>query len=225
MADAKTWKDIALTFAGKLITAGWSAVKACALVGVHRTAWYRRLSPPAPPGITGAAHRPGLPEPDHRCRSRRVHGAAELAGIREPLRHPGVLPDARRGALLLLDRRRAPDRGPRTGRTATAATSAREPAPNEPNPSCVATAPNQLWSWDITMLHGPGKHTYRLYAILDVFSRKVVGHRDRTHRNGRPRRRADHGRGHRKPAAPRRAPRRQRRTDAGRGAGRRRPRR
>ena len=30
---------------GKLITAGWSAVKACALVGVHRTAWYRHLSP------------------------------------------------------------------------------------------------------------------------------------------------------------------------------------
>ena len=27
------------------------------------------------------------------------------------------------------------------------------------------------------MLHGPGKHTYRLYAIMDVFSRKVVGHR------------------------------------------------
>ena len=51
MADAKTWKDIALTFAGKLITAGWSAVKACALVGVHRTAWYRRLSPPTPRGI------------------------------------------------------------------------------------------------------------------------------------------------------------------------------
>ena len=27
------------------------------------------------------------------------------------------------------------------------------------------------------MLHGPGKHTYRLYAMMDVFSRKVVGHR------------------------------------------------
>jgi len=40
-----------------------------------------------------------------------------------------------------------------------------------------ATDPNQLWSWDITMLHGPGKHTYRLYTIMDVFSRKVVGHR------------------------------------------------
>jgi putative transposase len=51
VADAKSWKDIALTFAGKLITAGWSAVKACALVGVHRTAWYRHLSPSTPPGI------------------------------------------------------------------------------------------------------------------------------------------------------------------------------
>jgi hypothetical protein len=51
MAGAKIWKDIALTFAGKLITAGWSAVKACALVGLHRTAWYRHLSPPTPAGI------------------------------------------------------------------------------------------------------------------------------------------------------------------------------
>jgi len=36
-----------LTFAGNLVTAGWSAVKACALVGVHRTSWYRHLNPPA----------------------------------------------------------------------------------------------------------------------------------------------------------------------------------
>jgi putative transposase len=52
-----------------------------------------------------------------------------------------------------------------------------ETGPKRVKPVVHATAPNQLWSWDITMLHGPGKHTYRLYAMLDVFSRKVVGHR------------------------------------------------
>lgn len=30
------------------------------------------------------------------------------------------------------------------------------------------------------MLQGPGKHTYRLYTMMDVFSRKVVGHRIET---------------------------------------------
>jgi transposase InsO family protein len=39
-------------------------------------------------------------------------------------------------------------------------------------PELLATAPNQLWSWDITKLLGPAKWTYfYLYVILDVFSR------------------------------------------------------
>jgi putative transposase len=43
-------------------------------------------------------------------------------------------------------------------------------------PQLLATAPNQLWSWDITKLLGPVKWTYfYLYVILDVFSRFVVG--------------------------------------------------
>jgi len=43
-------------------------------------------------------------------------------------------------------------------------------------PELLATAPNQLWSWDITKLKGPVKWSYyHLYVILDVFSRYVVG--------------------------------------------------
>jgi putative transposase len=39
-------------------------------------------------------------------------------------------------------------------------------------PELLATAPNQLWSWDITKLRGPVKWSYfYLYGILDVFSR------------------------------------------------------
>lgn len=42
-------------------------------------------------------------------------------------------------------------------------------------PELLTTAPNQLWSWDITKLKGPAKWTYfYLYVILDVFSRCVV---------------------------------------------------
>ena len=43
-------------------------------------------------------------------------------------------------------------------------------------PELLAERPNELWSWDISKLLGPAKWTYfYLYAILDVFSRFVVG--------------------------------------------------
>lgn len=53
----------------------------------------------------------------------------------------------------------------------------RSPKPKKRVPeSHLATAPNQVWTWDITWLGGPVKGLfYRLYLILDLFSRKVVG--------------------------------------------------
>lgn len=43
-------------------------------------------------------------------------------------------------------------------------------------PELLATAPNQLWTWDTTKLKGPAKWTYYyLMVILDVYSRYVVG--------------------------------------------------
>jgi len=43
-------------------------------------------------------------------------------------------------------------------------------------PELLATAPNELWSWDITKLRGPAKWSwFYLYVILDVFSRYVPG--------------------------------------------------
>src|SRR5205085_6791786 len=48
--------------------------------------------------------------------------------------------------------------------------------PTYAKPELLATAPNQVWSWDITKLLGPAKWTYYyLYVILDVYSRYVVG--------------------------------------------------
>lgn len=48
--------------------------------------------------------------------------------------------------------------------------------PQYKKPELLATAPNQVWSWDITKLLGPAKWTYfYLYVILDIFSRYVVG--------------------------------------------------
>lgn len=51
----------------------------------------------------------------------------------------------------------------------------RPPCHQRPAPF-VASAPNQVWSWDITYLATTVKGTFFfLYLILDVFSRKIVG--------------------------------------------------
>jgi putative transposase len=48
--------------------------------------------------------------------------------------------------------------------------------PTYKKPELLATAPNQVWSWDITKLLGPAKWTYYyLYVLLDIYSRYVVG--------------------------------------------------
>jgi len=48
--------------------------------------------------------------------------------------------------------------------------------PSYAKPELVATAPNQVWSWDITKLLGPAKWTYYyLYVLLDLYSRYAVG--------------------------------------------------
>lgn len=42
-------------------------------------------------------------------------------------------------------------------------------------PELLATAPNQVWSWDITKLRGPVKwSSFYLYVVLDIFSRYVT---------------------------------------------------
>ena len=48
--------------------------------------------------------------------------------------------------------------------------------PPVPKPVLLATAPNQVWSWDISQLPGPTTRTcFYLYVIIDIFSRYVPG--------------------------------------------------
>lgn len=51
-----------------------------------------------------------------------------------------------------------------------------EPGKHGKPTSYVATAPNQVWTWDITYLRGPIKGVFfYLYLIIDLFSRDIVG--------------------------------------------------
>ncbi|WP_433450418.1 transposase [Streptomyces sp. CA-142005] len=44
-------------------------------------------------------------------------------------------------------------------------------------PELVATAPSQVFTWDITKAAGPVKGVwYHAYVVIDIFSRHVVGH-------------------------------------------------
>jgi len=60
--------------------------------------------------------------------------------------------------------------------TATRARRAIRRHPIYARPELLATAPRQVWSWDITALRGPQPGVwYRLYVIIDIFSRAIVG--------------------------------------------------
>jgi len=48
--------------------------------------------------------------------------------------------------------------------------------PAKTKPELIATAPNRVWSWDITKLRGPERGVYyELFVIIDIFSRYIVG--------------------------------------------------
>ena len=155
------------------------AQAACTALGVSRASFYRRQRPP-----TGTA------DPS---------GTASEAGD-ESGRHPRALSDGERQAVLkVLHSPRFCDQSPaevyatlldegtylaaeRTMyRILAAAGESQERRrqrvhPRYVKPELLATAPNQVWSWDITKLLGPAKWTYYyLYVILDIFSRYVVG--------------------------------------------------
>jgi putative transposase len=52
-------------------------------------------------------------------------------------------------------------------------------------PELVATAPRQVYSWDITKLAGPVKGTYfDAYVMIDIYSRYIVGVHVHTHESG-----------------------------------------
>ena len=52
----------------------------------------------------------------------------------------------------------------------------REPHKRHRPDEFVATAPNQVWSWDITYLATPIRGAFHYaYVVIDVFSRKIVG--------------------------------------------------
>jgi len=143
---------------------------ACSALGVPRATFYRhrRTSEPSPP-----ASRPrpplALSEPERRAvldvlHSERFVDAAPQQIYAALLDEKRYLCSVRTMYRILEAEHEVRERRNQCQR------------PAYTKPELLATAPNQVWSWDITRLKGPVKWSYfYLYVILDIFSRYVVG--------------------------------------------------
>jgi putative transposase len=150
-------------------------------------------------GLKAACHALGMPRANFYRRCRRPVGTAPVPATARPAPARALQPEERAAVLAVLHEERFQNASPaavqatlldeghylcstRTMyRVLAAAHENRERRdqlvhPPYAKPELLATAPNQLWSWDITKLLGPAKWTYfYLYVILDVFSRYVSG--------------------------------------------------
>ena len=149
---------------------------ACRATGVPRSSWYRhnRSTPPPPP-------RPA-PKPHVERVQPRALSQAERARVRELLNTEPYIDHAPATVWAkLLDAGeyhcsistmyrilREHDEVHERRRQAT--------HPARKKPELLATAPNQVWSWDITKLAGPDRGIwYHAYVIIDIYSRYNPG--------------------------------------------------
>ena len=145
--------------------------RACSALNVPRSSFYRHRHPVQPP-------RQIRPRPAHP----RALSVQEQAAVRDQLNAERFVDCAPRTVYAtLLDegiylchwrtmyRLLARDQATRERR-------AIRRHPTYTRPELLATAPNQVWSWDITKLRGPHAGVwYSLYVVIDIFSRAVVG--------------------------------------------------
>jgi transposase InsO family protein len=149
---------------------GIPIVQACAALGVSRATLYRQTQPAKPPSPAVRAPSPRrlsdterqavldtlhseefVDQPPPEVYATLLSRGVYLASIRTMYRLLAALGES--------DERRAQ----------------RAPVKHV-KPTLAATAPNQVWTWDITKLRGPLPGVfYCLYVVLDLFSRMTVG--------------------------------------------------
>ena len=151
------------------LEAGVPVTVACQALGASRATLYRRTSPPRPP-------KPRLSPPPRRLETHeeeevlRVLHAPENVDqtpreVFAKLLTAGVFLASVSTMYRLLARTDS-SKERRRGHVHR----------NHVMPQLVATAPNQIWTWDITKVPGLDRGTfYYVYVILDLFSRFVVG--------------------------------------------------
>lgn len=144
--------------------------KACAALGVSRATLYRSTRPPAPPAITERAPSPRRLADDERQHVLDVLHSERFADQPPSEAYATLLSEGVYLASIRTMYRLLAERGETAERRAQ-----RAPAKHA-KPTLTATAPNEVWTWDITKVRGPLPGVfYFVYVVLDLFSRMVVG--------------------------------------------------
>jgi putative transposase len=158
-----------VTAVADLRSEGVTAREACEALGIPRANYYRWRQPAA---VSEPSIRPSPPrtlEPEERQKVLDVlHDAAFVD--RSPtevyatlLEQGQYLCSSRTMYRILADAREVRERRDQCRR------------PAYQKPELLATAPNQVWSWDLTKLRSAQKWIYYyLYVVLDIYSRYVV---------------------------------------------------
>ena len=145
-------------------------VHACAALGVSRATLYRSTLPPAPPALAQRAPSARRLADDERQRVLDVLHSARFADQPPPEVYATLLSEGIYLASIRTMYRLLTERGETAERRAQ-----RAPVKHA-KPTLTATAPNEVWTWDITKVRGPLPGVfYFVYVVLDLFSRMVVG--------------------------------------------------
>lgn len=145
----------------------------CQALGVPRASYYRWKSPPSPSGATEARTR--APSPRALSDVERCAVLDVLHSERFQDRSPGHVVAELLGQGIWLSSERTmyrvlAEHGETTERRR------QRTHPPYVKPQLVATAPNQVWTWDITKIRGLERSVwFHLFVLLDIFSRTVVG--------------------------------------------------
>jgi putative transposase len=158
-----------MTAAQELATAV-GAAPACEALGIPRASYYRRIRPPAEPAVRPRKTPARALVPEERTAVLNALHSEHFAD-KAPAEVYATLLDEGQYLCSIRTMYRVLAAA---GEVKERRDQLRHPAYKKPE--LLATAPNQVWSWDITKLLGPAKWTYfYLYVILDLFSRYVVG--------------------------------------------------
>jgi putative transposase len=144
--------------------------QACIALGISRATMYRRTTPPMPPSYSVRPPNPRRLGENERQEILDVLHSEQFVDQPPPEVYAALLSQGVYMASIRTMYRLLAERGESRERRAQ-----RAPMKHV-KPTLTATAPNEVWTWDITKLRSivPGV-IFSLYVIIDLFSRMVVG--------------------------------------------------
>lgn len=179
MVERSRYLQVALDTAEELVTGPAQAtmVDACQWLGVARATMYRLRSGKPAGGVTIAQadraypHRLGTQEREQVV-DRLNQADVEAMSITQAFHH---LLDLGEYLCSLSTMHRIMKAAGQSGDRRQQRV--HDPANARVKPELEATAPRQVWCWDITQLQGKGRQRFKLFTMIDLYSRYVVGHR------------------------------------------------